>query len=384
MTSLERMMAAIRGEPFDRYPVVNPYPGWSMMPHWPELAGLTFLHVDVGSDEQRLRCHRAFHETLGMDLMPIPWGPTGQDQRYRIETGDGACPGTWTETPFPLFRVEIATGKRIRVDQYPIDPPVTKPGFTSAREVEALPPPATADQIVGGRGMARKVVAEFGGRVFLMMGETSPFAKCFYKQGFDALYQALLDDPALLHALLERHTEELVQTAKAMKRLGVHGMRVNEWPAGAELISEKHYLEFVFPYTQRVFRAMREQGLVTILEYLGWVEPRLKHIARLEVDCLQTESSMKGYRNDVGEMRKVLGEKVCIFGNSPILRVIEEGDEAVWRQDAVEQARGVGRQRRYAICAGSPTTWNTGPARLRRFGEFMREVLAGLVPPLKP
>ena len=50
MNSLERMMAAVRGEPFDVYPFVNPYPSWSMMPHWPAMLGLTHLHADYGSD----------------------------------------------------------------------------------------------------------------------------------------------------------------------------------------------------------------------------------------------------------------------------------------------------------------------------------------------
>ena len=45
MNSLKRMMAAVRGEPLDRYPVMNPYPFFSMQPHWPELTGLTFAHV---------------------------------------------------------------------------------------------------------------------------------------------------------------------------------------------------------------------------------------------------------------------------------------------------------------------------------------------------
>jgi uroporphyrinogen-III decarboxylase len=149
------------------------------------------------------------------------------------------------------------------------------------------------------------------------------------------------------------------------------------------MISEKDYLRFAFPYEQRVIRAIREAGLVSILEPLGWIEPRLPHFARLEVDCLEAESSLKGYRNDVAEMRKVLGEEVCLFGNTRILQVIEQGTEEVWRQDAIEQARGVGEQRRYVICAGSPTTWATTPDRLRRFGEYTRRVLAEVVPPLR-
>ena len=366
-------MAAIRGEPFDQYPFVNPYPTWSMMPHWPELAGLTFLHADYGSDEQRLTCCRALHDVLGLDWMPLPWGPPGRDKQFRIET-EGTAP----------VLVEMATGKRTRFEELPKDLPPSRPQFTTARQVESLPAPPTAEEMLAGGNfdMARRAVKAFGDGVFLFWGVEGTFAACLRALTFEGLYEAVLTNPQLIHAISRRRQEEIVQCARACAKLGAHGLRVNEYPAGAELLSDKHYLELIFPYEQRTFRAVRDAGLVAILEYLGWVEPRLPHIARLEVDCLQTESSLKGYRNDVGEYRKAIGEAVCIFGNSPIRGVIELGDEDAWRADAVEQARGVGVRRRYAICAGSPTTWATGPRRVRRFGEFTRSVLAEIVPPL--
>jgi len=374
MTSLERMFAAVRGEPFDMYPFVNPYPGWSMMPHWPDVLGLNFLHLSYGADAERLRCYGAFHEVLGLDWMPIPEGPAGQDKRYLVET----------EGDVPVL-VDTVENTRHRYDEFPIDAPVSEPRFTSAREVECLPPPATAEEILAGDsfGITRKLIERYGNTVFLMSGHTAPFANCYYMLGFNKLYDALIFDHQLLYALLEQQTEYLIQRAKALARLGIHGMRINDWFCAAEMISEEHYLRFALPYEQRVIRAIRDEGLVAILEFLGWVEPRLPHIARLEVNCLQTESSPKGYRNDVATYRKVLGEEVCIFGNSLIRQVIEEGTEEIWRQDALEQARGVGEQRRYAICAGSPTTWATTPARLRRFGEFTRSALAEIVPPIR-
>lgn len=373
MNSLARLMAAIRGQPFDKYPFVNPYPGWSMMPHWPELAGLTFLHVGYGSDQQRLTCLRALHEKIGLDWMPVYGGPTGLDKRYSVEVDDGV----------PVL-VDLSAGTRKRFGELPIDAPITERRFHSVREVEALPAPATAQEILaaGNFGMARKIVEVFGDRVFVLGHRGSPFSAAFRSLTFEGLYEALLSDPKLVHAILERETEAIVQDVRAAARVGVHGFRINEYPCGAELLSREHYLEYVFPYEQKIFRAIRDAGLVAILEYLGWVEPRLPHIARLEVNCLQTESSLKGYRNDVGEYRKVLGQEVCVFGNTPIREVIELGDEEAWLRDAREQARGVGSQRRYAICAGSPTTRATTPQRLRRFGEFTRKALAELVPPL--
>jgi len=373
MTSLERMMAAINGEPFDMYPFINPYPGWSMMPHWPEMLGLTFLHLSHGTDEERMRCYGAFHEVLGLDWIFIPGGATGQDKRYRIETEDGV----------PVL-VDIIENTRYRYDEFPRDGQIAEPRYTSAREVESLPPPATAEEMLEGHSssISSKFIEKYGDTVFLVSGGEAPFPTCNRMLGFDKFYDSLINEPSLLHAIMERHTESLVQQAKALAQMGVHGMRINEYWCSGELISEKHYLQYAFPYEQRAIRGIRDAGLVAILEFLGWVEPRLPHIAKLGVNCLQTESSLKGYRNDVGEYRKVLGEEVCIFGNPRILQVIEQGDEEGWRQDALEQARGVGKQRRYAICAGSPTTWATTPARLRHYAEFTRGVLAEVAPPL--
>ena len=280
--------------------------------------------------------------------------------------------------------VDTVEDTRKRYDEFPKDSPVIEPKFSSAREVERLPPPATAEEMVAGDAfdITRKVVERYGDSVFLLDENTAPYAYCYYSLGFNKLFDALVSDHDLLYALLERHTETLIQRAKALGRLGVHGMRMHDFLCSAELISEEDYLRFAFPYEQKVIRAIREEGLVAVLEPLGWIEPRLPHFARLEVDCLETESSLKGYRNDVAVMRQVLGEEVCLFGNTRILQVIEQGTEEVWRQDALEQARGVGEQRRYVICAGSPTTWATTPARLRRFGQYTRRVLAEVVPPL--
>lgn len=372
MNSLQRMMAAIRGEPFDMYPIVNPYPSFSMMPHWPDMLGLTFLHQSHGTDDERLSCCRALVQTVGLDCIPVLNGPVGQDSRYRIEDEAGA----------PVL-VDMIEGTRLRYDEFPKDGPVTEPKVNSSREVERLPAPPTAEEMLAGDSldMARKVVEHYGGSVFILEQNSAPYARCYYDLGFSKLFDALAYDHDLLHALLERHTEALIQRAKAMARLGVHGMRMHDFFCSAELISEQDYLRFSYPYEQRVISAMRDEGLISVLEFLGWVEPRLPHIARLELDCLQTESSLKGYRNDVAAFRRVLGETVCIFGNSRILQVIEQGTEEVWRQDALEQARGIGEQQRYVICAGSPTTWATPPDRLRRYGEYTRGVLAEVSPP---
>lgn len=373
MNSLQRMSAAIAGRPFDAYPVVNPYPFFSMMPHWPELLGLTWLHVAYGSDAQRLTCHRALHEQLGLDAIHVHGGACDQDTCYAIRVVDDAIP----------VLIDLATGDEMRCEELPRDNPITQRKYRCVADVRAAPAPPTADDILAGGSMAfvRKIVAELGREVFLFSSINGAFSAAFRALTFEGVYEAVLDEPSMVHALAERATAFNIAHIQAAGRVGLHAVRVNEYPCGAELLSDEHFRRFVLPYLKQTIDAIHDAGMVAIQEYLGWVEPRLEHLAGLELDCLQTESSLKGYRNDIGTMRRGLGEGVCLFSNSPILQVIEQGSEDDWRADAARQVAGIGREQRFAICAGSPTTWNTGPKRLKRYGEVMREALAQWSPP---
>ena len=373
MTSLDRMLAAIRGEPFDTYPFVIPSAPWSMMPHWPELLGLNFLHRTHGTDAEKMRFYEALHEIVGLDWMDVGQGSAFNDRgRYRVATEDGD----------PVL-VDTSERTRTRYRELPMDRVLGEPLFDTARDVERLPPVPTAEELLasGAYDFARQVVDRFGHAVFLYTVGVAPFPHAYYMLGHEKLFDAMRSQPDLLFALMERQSEILRQQARLARMLGLHGMDVMEFFCSADLISERDYLRFAFPYEQRGVCAIREEGLIASMNLMGWIEPRLPLLARLELNCLHVECGLKGYRNDLSECRRVLGEEVCLFGNAHAVRVIEQGDEATWRQDALEQAQAVGKERRYAIGAGLPVTWETSPARLRRYAEFTRNVLAEVVPP---
>ena len=128
------------------------------MPHWPDMIGLTFLHLTHGSDEQRLSCCEALHEIVGLDWIPTLDGQARQDDRYRIEIEEGV----------PVL-VDRRENTRTRYEEFPKDSPVTKPKYNSAREVELLSPPVTAEEMLADDifDRTRKVVERFGDSVFL-------------------------------------------------------------------------------------------------------------------------------------------------------------------------------------------------------------------------
>jgi len=373
MTSLERMLAAIDGEPFDKYPAVMVSPFWSLMPHWPELVGLNFLHATYGTDEEKMRFYEALHDVVGLDWMPIGGNlSAGSRGSYRVATEDGV----------PVL-VNTGARTKTRYKEFPKDMPPEEPLFDTARDVESLLPVPTAEELLasGEYDFAKKLVERFGQTVFLWDASLAPFPHCYYVLGHEKLFDAMRSQPDLIFALMERQYEVLRQQARLARMLGLHGVDVMEFFCSADLISEKDYLRFAFPYEQRAIQTIRDEGLVASMNLMGWIEPRLPHLARLPLNCLQVEAGLKGYHNDLSEVRKGLGEEVCLFGNAHSVWVIEQGDEDTWRQSAVEQAQALGKQHRYAIGQGTPLTWATSPEKFRRFIEFTRKMLAELVPP---
>ena len=373
MTSLERMQAALAGEPLDRYPVVNVSPLWSLLPHWPELIGLNFLHRVYGSDAEKIRFYQALHEVLGLDWVPCDGG-VGYHDRGRHRVTD--------EAGVPVL-IDTVARSRTRYRELPKDLPPHEPLFDSARDVERLPPPPTAEELLatGVYDFVHILVERLGETLFLWLPSGASFPHCFYMLGPERLFDAMITEPNLIFALLERHDEELRQRARLAKLLGLRAMVVQEFFCSADLISNAHYLRFAFPSEQVAVDAVREQGLVAGMSVMGWIEPRLRHLARLELDCIQVECEMKGRRNDLALVRQSLGESTCLFRNADAVRVIERGDEQTWHRDALEQAKAVGRQHRYAIGSGTPITWATHPSRFRRFAEYTGRVLAEAVSP---
>jgi uroporphyrinogen-III decarboxylase len=371
MNSLERVQAMLNGLPFDKYPVICPHPYWYMQPHWPQINGKCFLHPSHGSDEEKIECWNDTKKSLGVDFTYALITEPKQDTKWKIEF-DGKLP----------VLINLKTGERESFPELPKDL-VEHKQFNTLAEIEALPAPQTADEIYKPEHyeLQKRVIAEQGNTSFLYTNIEGPFSACYRVLTFEGLFETMIDSPAMIHAMMERYTETAIQTIKAIGRSGIiHGLHSNEFPCGAELISEAHFKEFILPYMKRYYRVIKEEGMVSIMEFLGWAEPRLHLLADLDLDILQTESSLKGYQNRLTEYRRILGDDICLFSNTPIYEVIEKGDKNSWLTDAGIQAKGIGSKKKFGICPGSPLTWATTPERFKKWHETVQDVYQKIAP----
>ena len=160
--------------------------------------------------------------------------------------------------------------------------------------------------------------------------------------GFEDGLVALHTKRQLVHKALESIVEWKKSRLRAGAALGASGAWMTEYMAGADTISPTMYREFVFPYEHELAREAHALGLKVYLWYLGAVMPLLPDIARLEIDALFPEQGRKGYEVDIVEVRRRVGNTMCLIGFNDELDLITGNQDAL-ACEIQRQIEGAGR-----------------------------------------
>jgi uroporphyrinogen-III decarboxylase len=235
-----------------------------------------------------------------------------------------------------------------------VSPPSSKP------EVEALIPAPSARALLadGSLALVRRLVETMGQQTFVHGKMGAPFWRCYANLGFQGLMTMPLDQPQLMHQILERHTQAALALARAYAAAGVHGVFVEECLTSADLLSPGVYDEFVFPYDQRLLAEFRALDLPVILYICGDVVPRLSHLVELSPAALAVEESKKGFRLDLAQIAVAVGSEMAVLGNLDATRVKEWDGEALMRELRA-QATAARPARGFIVSMGSPFPLDT-------------------------
>ena len=111
------------------------------------------------------------------------------------------------------------------------------------------------------------------GDAWVLGGMIGPFSLAARLFGVSEALQGTLDQPDLLHALLEKTTAFLLAYAEAFKRAGASGIIIAEPTAG--LMSPGAVLAFSSPYIRRIVERVADDRFEVILHNCG---ARLAHL----------------------------------------------------------------------------------------------------------
>ncbi len=91
----------------------------------------------------------------------------------------------------------------------------------------------------------------------------------------------------------------------------------------------------------------------------GNILPMLGAISRMGYDAVNPEERIKGVEIDIGEVRKGLGEDICIVGNFDAYLLLSGDREAIRRE--VRRQISLGGPRNFIMGTGSPVCDGTDP-----------------------
>ena len=161
----------------------------------------------------------------------------------------------------------------------------------------------------------RRVQAAAGGEISINGEVFSPFTHYMELLGYENALMALIDDPAKVHALLERLTETSIVWAVAQARAGVDAVLISSAFAGGGFLSRDMYSEFVLPYERRLADAVHALEKPIYTHTCGNIGDRLDLMIETHIDGLDTLDPPPLGNSLLEEAKREVGQKVFLKGN---------------------------------------------------------------------
>ena len=201
----------------------------------------------------------------------------------------------------------------------------------SLEDIDRHMPPvlSSADFIAQGyTDLTRAMIATIGQDTFIATGYFGLFPDARYSLGgFEPAMLALASDTALVEAILDRHLARYVEEIEAYAQVGADGMWMRAYYEGADLISPATWRRVLYPRHKAFCEACHRIGTRAILWFLGNCLPLSEDIAAAGYDLLYVEQGRRGYSCDPTEIRKRVGNDLCITGWT-------------WEHDMIRDDRG--------------------------------------------
>ncbi len=280
LTPKERLIKALRGERVDVYPVAPAYPSLFLADferafyaeqYRLRLRGRSSYPVQYEEDIQLRK--QAFYQSYGIFKARPDW----------MEVHQGASRAWARRTEMVLqdgqvYYQDIDTGVRAAVKDIYLpagDSRLTSQNASlqdlwdtsgqieSKEQIDELIPVVKAEEMLerGDFEYPRQVVADYGDEYFLSTVLDTPFSNAYDYLGFQGLMLFQHDHPDLLHYILERNLLQTEEMMKGWAASGIHGVYAEEVFTGADIISQRSYDEFVFPYNKTYFECMSKARL---------------------------------------------------------------------------------------------------------------------------
>lgn len=191
--------------------------------------------------------------------------------------------------------------------------------------------------------------------------------------GFEKGLMGFYDWSEGMKYLIEKCYEAQLEWVKAYKEVGAHAFTISEGNMAADSISPKTYREFLKPVHKDFFKEIKSMNLYALISFWGNINPLLNDVREIGVDGLLIEESRKNYKLDVVDIIKIVGDRICLFGNVDSVNTICLGNSEDIRKEIGKQ-REAKKYGSFIFSNGSPFTLGTPKENVFELMSYARRV----------
>lgn len=315
MNGKERITAALEGRPADRVPTnMLFYQGYIA-----HCAGADQWEFEYGTPDDQVamvlasaRRHPAndgIWTQTGMNRSPIPnmrveridgepWAIFDDGRRKHLS--DNPAESQWNRTPDEVKRIHEAAHVRSVAE---IDDK-----FGPVIPAETLAADASHTNLA-------RLVREIGDETFLWVNFSSLYATALGRLGGpEEGWMATVTDPDLVGAVLDRCMRQHLEYIDAAAQAGGHGLWACFMNEGANIISPDSWRSLLKPRVAQLAARAHEHDMKFVAWFLDDCRPLVEDLIEIGIDGLSTEQPRVDYECEPGDLRRLAGDELCLFG----------------------------------------------------------------------
>jgi uroporphyrinogen-III decarboxylase len=202
----------------------------------------------------------------------------------------------------------------------------------------------------------------------------SPFTHMMELFGYEQALMALVDVPQTCHRALAMFTKMAMAQVHVYADCRPDAILVSSAFAGAGFISRQMYKEFVAPYEDKVFRAIRDHGIKSYVHTCGAIGDRLDLMAETAVDGIDTLDPPPLGTVDLARAKADYGRRFFFKGNLDAVNEMLHADDATFERAVRDRIRAGKPGGGYILSSACSVAPHVRPDRLRRLVELAKEL----------
>jgi len=149
--------------------------------------------------------------------------------------------------------------------------------------------------------------------------------------GFEDAFKLIHTNPDLFGLVVKELAIRKIPYIESAAEFNPDGILLTAFLEGTDLVSPGFWREQIKPGHKLMVKESKKHGMKTLLWFLGGCLPLLEDFIDLGIDALVVEQSRCAYSSDPGEIREIIGDRICLFGWSPEMAMINNNRREITR-----------------------------------------------------